>query len=364
MNVIANETNLASTGNLTLAAERLAFIQASNEALYAHLDEVSEQIDKNLKELADKFSRSPRATKTIQALEATIAIFEGTIQNQNTKLQNTPQVTDAGSEPQVCTQLKSRSYSIMKPKRSTTKIKSWETKWRKSSNKTPTCPTKLPKNTKHLQKNSRKIQLWLWSRGRSPPICSFNTIATVNLITKLKISPGENHSSKRRSECESHDESKSHDQQEKLNSKSESESRDRNYCQYKTQKFKSESKTKNKNVKAIKVRNEEALTKIRAEGTAKVNEVKAIEKTLTGSKIERDKQLNERIGSEPTITLPPCFATMFNISISTYISIMFTIFIFKNFIPIFKSIVSDPLDHHIQTFTAGDLSDCKNLCLP
>jgi hypothetical protein len=94
-------------------------------------------------------------------------------------------------------------------------------------------------------------------------------------------------------------------------------------------------------VKAIKVRNEEALTKIRAKLTAKVNEVKAIEKTLTGSKIEREKQLNKKKGSEPTITLPPRFTTMFNISISIYISIIFTIFIFKNFISISKSIVSD-----------------------
>jgi hypothetical protein len=72
----ANATDLVSTGNLTLAAERLAFIQASNEALYAHLDEVSDRIDKNLKELADRVSRSPRAIKTIQALEAAIAMFE------------------------------------------------------------------------------------------------------------------------------------------------------------------------------------------------------------------------------------------------------------------------------------------------
>jgi hypothetical protein len=35
----ANDTNLDSTGNFTLAAEKLAFIQASNEALYPHLDE-------------------------------------------------------------------------------------------------------------------------------------------------------------------------------------------------------------------------------------------------------------------------------------------------------------------------------------
>jgi hypothetical protein len=77
--VITNGTNLASTGNLTLAAERLAFIQASNEALYAHLDEALDRINKNIqqnKELADRISRSPRAIKTIQALEAAIAMFE------------------------------------------------------------------------------------------------------------------------------------------------------------------------------------------------------------------------------------------------------------------------------------------------
>ncbi len=91
--------------------------------------------------------------------------------------------------------------------------------------------------------------------------------------------------------------------------------------------------------------------------------MKAIEKTLTGSKIEREKQLNKKIGSEPTITLPSCFTTMFNIFISIYISLIINIFIFKNFISISKSIVFDPLDHHFQTFTTGDLSDCKTLCL-
>jgi hypothetical protein len=81
-NSSANETNLTPTGNATLAAERLAFIQASNEALYAHLDEALARINKNLqqnKELANRISRSPRAIKTIQALEAAIAMFE---QNQ------------------------------------------------------------------------------------------------------------------------------------------------------------------------------------------------------------------------------------------------------------------------------------------
>jgi hypothetical protein len=116
-------------------------------------------------------------------------------------------------------------------------------------------------------------------------------------------------------------------------------------------------------VKAVEVRSEEALTKRRAKLTAKVNEVKAIEKTLTGSGIEREKQLNEKIRLEPAITLPSRFTIMFNIYIFISISIIFTIFIFKNFISISNSVVADPLDHHFQTFTVRDLSDCKMLCL-
>ncbi len=78
-NSSAKDTNLTSTGNATLAAKRLPFIQASNEALYAHLDKALARINKNLqqnKELATRISRSPRAIKTIQALEAAIAMFE------------------------------------------------------------------------------------------------------------------------------------------------------------------------------------------------------------------------------------------------------------------------------------------------
>jgi hypothetical protein len=278
------------------------------------------------------------------------------IRNQSTKLQNTPQVIDDGSKPQVCTPLKSQSSSIMKPKRSTTKIKYWETKWRKFSNRTPTCQAKSPKKTRPRQRNSKRIQLWLWSRKRSQPICSFNTVATVNLITKQRISPGENHSSKRRSESESHDESKFHDQQKRLNSKSESESKDKNYCQHNTQNFKSENKNKNVKVKAIKVRKEKALTKIKAKSTAKVNEVKAIEKTLTGFRIEGEKQLDQRIGSETTVTLLPRFTTMFNIL--NHISM-----VILNFMSVSKSVRSDLLDHHVHPFIIGNLSDCKTLCL-
>jgi hypothetical protein len=78
-NSSTDKANLTSTGNWTLAAERLAFIQASNKALYAHLDEALARINKNLqqnKELANRISRSPRAIKTIQVLEAAIAMFE------------------------------------------------------------------------------------------------------------------------------------------------------------------------------------------------------------------------------------------------------------------------------------------------
>jgi hypothetical protein len=116
-------------------------------------------------------------------------------------------------------------------------------------------------------------------------------------------------------------------------------------------------------VKDIKVKSGEAFTKTKTKMKAKVNEVKAIERTLTGFRIEIGKQLDQKIGSEPTITLPPHFTTMFNISVCIYISIIFTIFISKNFISIFNSVVSDPLDHHSQTVTVGDFSDCKMLCL-
>jgi hypothetical protein len=144
-----------------------------------------------------------------------------------------------------------------------------------------------------------------------------------------------------------------------MNSKSESESRYKSHCQYKKQNFHSENENKNnenKDVKAVKVRSGEALTKMKAKLTAKVNEVKAIEKTPTGSRIERKKQLKEKIGSDPTSTLPSRFTAMCNISIFIYI---FTIFIFKNFISIANSTVSDLSDHQFQTFTVEELSDCK-----
>jgi len=78
-NDAANETNLTSTENFTLAAERLAIIQASNKAFYDQLEKALDRTNRNVqqnKELADQISRSPRAVRTIQALEAAIAMFE------------------------------------------------------------------------------------------------------------------------------------------------------------------------------------------------------------------------------------------------------------------------------------------------
>jgi hypothetical protein len=128
----------------------------------------------------------------------------------------------------------------MKSKRNTTKIKSWEKKWRKFSNKTPTYQTKLQKNTKPLRRSSRKTQLWHWSRKRSLPICSLSTTAAGKLISRRKTSPGENHFSKSRSE------SKSSNHRKRLNTKrisESSESKNGNDCRYERQNFKSENKT-------------------------------------------------------------------------------------------------------------------------
>jgi hypothetical protein len=49
-NTSTDTANHTSTGNSTLAAERLAFIQASNEALYAHLDKALARIQRNVQQ--------------------------------------------------------------------------------------------------------------------------------------------------------------------------------------------------------------------------------------------------------------------------------------------------------------------------
>jgi hypothetical protein len=81
LNQTHKEQNLTSPGNFTLAAERLAFIQAGNKDLYDQMDKALDRIERSMQripELADRISRSPRAVKTIQALDDAIAIFERT----------------------------------------------------------------------------------------------------------------------------------------------------------------------------------------------------------------------------------------------------------------------------------------------
>jgi hypothetical protein len=79
-NADAGRTNLTATGNFTLAAKNLAIIKANSDAHYNHLDEVSDRIEENIKQLETRFPRSPRAIKAMQALEAEIAMFDRTQQ--------------------------------------------------------------------------------------------------------------------------------------------------------------------------------------------------------------------------------------------------------------------------------------------
>jgi hypothetical protein len=116
------------------------------------------------------------------------------------------------------------------------------------------------------------------------------------------------------------------------------------------------------------VRNENKLvtfsTDAKAEVTAKADEVKAITKTQTEFRIKIGKQLDERTGSDLPVTLPLHFATTFNISVFICICVTFTIFIlsFNIFILIFNPFLSDPFDHHFQTFTLGNLRVYEMLC--
>ncbi len=295
-----------------------------------------------IKDSHKEFQDHPEQSKQYRLWKQRSQCSPTTSQNQSSKFQNTPPVTDVGNVPQVFTHSRSLIYLNTKHIINTAKTKSWVKKWRKFSTKTPIYQTKLQKSTRHHQKSSRRTQLWPWSQRRSPPTCSLDTARMEKLTPKQKISPrGENHFSKRRSE------SKIYSQYERLNSKSE---------------------TKNDS-KNVKVKNENKLvtllTNTKVEVTAKADEVKTKAKTLTGFRMEIEKQLDKRIGSDSPVTLPLHFATPFNISVLICTRITFTIFIltFNIFISIFKSFVSDPSDHHFQTFTIGDLSDCKMLCL-
>jgi hypothetical protein len=89
---------------------------------------------------------------------------------------------------------------------------------------------------------------------------------------------------------------------------------------------------------------------------ARDDEVKAIEKNVEEFRVRKERQIDRRIETKASMTLPHLFATTSHISILTFTNFICN---FNNFISIFNSLVADPLDHHSQTFTVGDLSVCK-----
>ena len=89
---------------------------------------------------------------------------------------------------------------------------------------------------------------------------------------------------------------------------------------------------------------------------ARDDEVKAIEKNVEEFRARKERQIDRRIETKASMTLPHLFATTSHISILTFTNFICN---FNNFISIFNSLVADPLDHHSQTFTVGDLSVCK-----
>jgi hypothetical protein len=179
----------------------------------------------------------PEQLKQFKPWKQPLQFSNENILSRSTKFPNTPPGTDVGDAPQVFTLYPSQIYLSMTSKTNTTRKRSWEKKWRKSSNKIRTCWTKFPKNTECHQRNSRKTPSWLWSPKPWPPTCSSNTTTVDEETLEWKISPcGENHFSKRRSESESYSESKSGNESHR------SKSRDRN--------SKSESKSESKDTKA------------------------------------------------------------------------------------------------------------------
>jgi hypothetical protein len=77
-NFSTSKHNTYQDPNETNSSTRLEAIQASNQALQAQMEQALANIEQNVqrnKELAERILQLPRAIKTIQALEAAIAIF-------------------------------------------------------------------------------------------------------------------------------------------------------------------------------------------------------------------------------------------------------------------------------------------------
>jgi hypothetical protein len=246
------------------------------------------------------------------------------------------QVSDVPNVHPASTPLKLRTFWITKPARSIARTKYWGKRLLKSYIRTPTSPTKSPPITRRRRKNSKRTQLWHWSQKPFPPICSLSTAKTPRSYTIKKTCPhGGSHFSKRRSESTSY--------------RQQSENYDQ--CQGDNSKNDTQSETDDITVKSKE--NLKTMTKIdEAKIIARDDEVKAIGKTAEEFRASIEKQIDRGIETKALITLPHPSATISYIPILTFTSF---ICIFS----ILNSFVADPLDHHFQTFTIGDLSDCK-----
>ena len=153
---------------------------------------------------------------------------------------------------------------------------------------------------------------------------------------RITCPPGENHFSKRRSESTSY------------------RQRSENYAQYQRDNSKNDTQSETNDITVKIKENPKTVTKIDgAKIIARDDEVQAIEKTVREFRTSKEKQIDKGVETKALITLPHPSATISDILILTFTSFIWI------FISILNSFVADPLDHHFQTFTFGDLSDRK-----
>jgi hypothetical protein len=264
-----------------------------------------------------------------------------TTRSPNTKSLNTPPETNAGDAHPVFTQYPSQTYSNMMSNKKITKIKSWETKSRRSSNKIQTYRTTFPRPIRHLQKNSKRTPSWLWSPRRWPPTCSSGTTTAIKEFQNRPISPlGWNHFSKRRSESKNY---------------SESENESKRYKNRSRNKDSESSKRESEN-KGIQPKSENKImtfmTESKTKETAKIDEVKTLNKTKNESRIRLGQRLDKMIEPDLQVSLHLHFATAFTISI-----VIFSYLVFSISILIFNYLLLDHFDHHLPTITFKDLRD-------
>jgi hypothetical protein len=196
-------------------------IVKGTELLQQQLEQALAKIEQNVqknKDLAEQISRSPGAIKTIQALEAAIAIFDQTSQTWDTRYPSTPQETSAGNVLRPNIQCPSRICSSTMSKLARRKTRFWGRKLPRWSNKTYTWHNKPPGHTRHLQKDSKRTPSWVWSPERWPPTCSSSLTMIRSRTTRwsrMTFHHGDSHFSKRRSESKKEGNQKSESQKRK-----------------------------------------------------------------------------------------------------------------------------------------------------